>query len=296
MAKKFRGVYAVLCTPFTQEDKVDEVALRRHLRYLLDEGKVHGIVATGSTGEFAALSEQERKSVAEITIGEVNGKVPVVVGAASVSTRETIDYSQHAQKAGADAVMVVPPYYCRPNEEEIYGHYEALVHNIDIPIILYNNPSTSGVDMKPHLIARLAELGQVSHIKESSGDITRVGQITRLCGDKVAVFCGCDNLAMEMFAMGAQGWISPAANMIPRLCVELFELAAIQKDMVNARKLYLKLLPLFSMLESTGQYIQLTKAGMDILGRPFGIPRKPLLPPTEEARQNLKQILDRLPV
>ena len=294
MEKKFQGVYAVLCTPFTQDDEIDEITLRKHLRYLLDEGKVHGIIPTGSTGEFAALTEKERMSVAETTVDEVKGKVPVVVGTASVSTRKTIEYSQFAQKTGADGVMVVPPYYCHPNDREIFSHYKALSENIDIPIVIYNNPSTSGVDMQPSLIASLAEIDGISYVKESSGDMTRVAQIMRLCGDKMNMFCGCDTLAMEMFAVGVTGWIAPAANMLPQLCIELFELAAIQKDMAKAKKLYFKLLPLLTMFESTGQYVQLTKAGMDILGRPVGIPRLPLQPPTKQARQGLNEILDSL--
>lgn len=294
MAKKFQGVYAVLCTPFTQDDKINEVTLRKHLRFLLGEGKVHGIIPTGSTGEFAALTETERMTVVEITIDEVKDKVPVIVGTAAVSTRKTIEYSQFAQDAGADGVMVVAPYYCHPNDEEIFQHYKALSENIDIPIVVYNNPSTSGVDMQPSLIARLAELDRISYVKESSGDMTRVAQIMRLCGDKMKIFCGCDTLALEMFAMGVVGWITAVANMFPRLCVELFKLAAIQKDMDQAKGLYFRLLPLFTMFESTGQYIQLTKAGMDILGRPVGIPRMPLRPPNEQLMQNLKEILDSL--
>jgi 4-hydroxy-tetrahydrodipicolinate synthase len=292
MAKKFQGVYAVVCTPFTQDDKIDEVTLRKHLRFLLDEGKVHGIIPNGSTGEFAALTEEERLSVTEITIDEVKGEVPVVVGTASVSTHKTIQYSQFAQNMGADGVMVVPPYYCHPNDEELFYHYKALSENVSIPIVIYNNPSTSGVDMEPSLIARLAELDRISYVKESSGDMTRVAQIMRLCGDKMKIFCGCDTLALEMFAMGVVGWIAPAANMIPQLCVELFELAVVQKDMDQAKGLYFRLLPLFTMFESTGQYIQLTKAGMDMLGRPVGIPRMPLRPPNEQLMQNLKEILD----
>lgn len=294
MGNEFHGVYAVLCTPFTKDDKIDEPALRKHLRFLIDEGKVHGVIPTGSTGEFAALTEAERMSVAKITIDEVKGKVPVVVGTASVSTRKTIEYSQFAQNAGADGVMVVPPYYCHPNSEELFSHYKALSENIDVPIVIYNNPSTSGVDMQPALIARLAEFDRISYVKESSGDMTRVAQIMRLCGDKISIFCGCDTLALEMFAMGVAGWIAPPANIIPQLCVELFELAAVQKDMDRAKQLYFKLLPLFTMFESTGQYIQLTKAGMDILGRPVGVPRLPLRPPSEQARCDLKEILDGL--
>ena len=294
MDKKFQGVYAVICTPFTKDDKVDETALRKHLRYLVDQGNVHGIIPTGSTGEFAAMSDQELQQIADITIDEVKGKVPVVVGTAAVSTRDTIKRSQYAQKAGADGVMVVPPYYCHPNEREIYEHYKALVESIELPIVMYNNPGTSGVDMLPPLVARLAEFEQISHIKESSGDMTRVAEIMRLCGDKIDIFCGCDILSMEMFLVGAQGWVAPPANMIPNLCVQLFELAAEQKDIQKARELYFKLLPLFTMFETTGQYVQLTKAGLDILGRPYGNPRRPLLPPTDEDKQRLREILQTL--
>lgn len=294
MDKKFHGVYTVICTPFTEDDKIDETALRKHLRYLVDQGNVHGIIPTGSTGEFAAMSDQELQQAADIAIDEVGGKVPVVVGTAAVATRDTIKRSQYAQKAGADGVMVVPPYYCHPNEREIYEHYKALVESIDLPIVLYNNPATSGVDMLPPLVARLAEFEQISHIKESSGDMTRVAEIMRLCGDKIDIFCGCDTLSMEMFLMGAKGWVAPPANMLPNLCVRLYELAAVQKDIQKARKLYFKLLPLLTMFETTGQYVQLTKAGLEILGRPYGNPRRPLLPPTDGDKQRLREILGTL--
>lgn len=296
MIKMLRGVYVVLCTPFTQNDEVDETVLRRHVGYLVDEGNVHGIIPNGSTGEFAALSEAERKAIAEIVIDEVAGKVPVVVGAASVSTKETVMYTQHAQKAGADGAMIVAPYYCHPNDEEICGHYKNIAENTDIEIIVYNNPSTSGVDMQPELVARLAECERISYIKESSGDMTRVAEIQRLCGDTMRVFCGCDNLSLEMLMMGAVGWIVPAGNMIPQLCVELYELATVKKDFEKAKELYARLLPLFTLFETTGQYVQLTKAGLEILGRPYGIPRKPLLPPTDEDERRLKEILATLPM
>lgn len=295
MSKKFEGVYAVLCTPFTRDERIDETALRKHVRFLVDKGKIHGLIPNGSTGEFAALSEAERKAIAEIVIDEVAGKVPVIVGTASVSTKETVMYTRHAANGGADGVMIVAPYYCHPNDEEIFGHYKTIAENSDIEIIIYNNPGTSGVDMQPELIARLAELERISHVKESSGDMTRAAAIQRLCGDKMRIFCGCDNLSLEMFIMGAVGWVAPPANMIPRLCVELYELGAVKKDFEKAKELYFKLLPLFTLFETTGQYIQLTKAGLKILGRPYGVPRKPLLPPTDEHKQQLKEILATLP-
>ena len=294
MNKKFHGVYAVICTPFKQNDKIDEAVLRKHLRYLMDDGAVHGIIPGGSTGEFAAMSDQELQQLADITVEEVNGRIPVIVGAAAVSTKDTMKRCQYAQKAGADGVMVVAPYYCHPDEREIYEHYKALAEDIDLPIMVYNNPGTSGVDILPSLVARLADFEQISYIKESSGDVTRVAEIMRLCGDKMKIFCGCDILSMEMFLMGVKGWIASPANMIPNLCARLYELATEQKDMPEARQLYFKLLPLLTMFETTGQYVQLTKAGLEILGRPYGNPRRPLLPPTDQDKQRLKQILQTL--
>ena len=294
MTEKFRGVYAVICTPFGESAEVDEVALRSHVRFLVDEGGVQGIIPTGSTGEFAALSEQERKRVVDVVIDEIDGRVPVIVGSAAVSTRDTVLYSQYAQEAGADGLMVVAPYYCHPGEEELYEHYRTLAANIDIPIMVYNNPGTSGVDMQPSLIARLAGLDPIRYVKESSGDMHRVAEIMRLCGDKMTIFCGCDNLTLEMFAMGVQGWIAPPANFIPQQCVKIYMLAVVERNMDQARDLYFKLLPLFNMLESTGRYVQLVKAGLEILGRPVGSPRRPLLPASEEERRQLKQVLDSL--
>jgi len=293
LAEQWFGVYPVICTPFTEDEALDEGALRRHIRFLLDAG-VHGLIPTGSTSEFASLSEAERKRVVDITMDEVKGRVPVVVGTAAVSTRDTIMYSQYAERAGAEGVMIVPPYYCHPTEREIYQHYQAVAESIHLPIMVYNNPWTSGVDMQPALVARLAEIEHVAYIKESSGDMRRVSEIMRLCGDKMTVFCGADNLALEMFAVGIQGWVAAPANAIPKQCVQLYELAAVKKDLEQARELYFKMLPFFTALES-GQFVQYVKASLEILGRSIGAPRRPLLWPAEEDYRKLEGILRALP-
>jgi 4-hydroxy-tetrahydrodipicolinate synthase len=293
LAKKWSGVYVVVCTPFTENGDVDEGTLRRHIRFLLDAG-VHGVIPTGSTSEFASLSEAERKRIADITLDEVRGKVPVVAGTAAVSTRDTIMYSQYAEAAGADGVMIVPPYYCHPTEREIYHHYKAVAESIHLPIMVYNNPWTSGVDMQPALLQRLAEIENVAYVKESSGDMRRVSEIQRLCGDRLTVFCGADNLALEMFAVGIQGWVAAPANAIPRQCVRLYELAAVKKDLDQARELYLKMLPYFTALES-GQFVQYVKASLEILGKPIGAPRRPLLRPVEEDYRKLEGLLRAMP-
>lgn len=294
MEKKFRGVFAVICTPFDEKGDLDEVALRRHIRYLLDDCGVHGIIPTGSTGEFAFLSESERLRVMDITLEEVNQKVPVFVGSAACSTCETIKYTQRAEQAGADGVMVVSPYYGTLSQEELYGHFATLAQNISIPIILYNNPGTSGSDMLPPLIARLAEFDNIAAIKESSGVMQRVSEIMRLCGDKIEVLCGCDTLVLEMFQMGVEGWVAAPANLIGEFCVQLFDLAAEQKDFAKARELYFKVLPLMDLFESSGKYVQLAKAGLAMRGMPIGEPRRPLLPPNSQLLERLQDILNSL--
>jgi 4-hydroxy-tetrahydrodipicolinate synthase len=294
MAKKYRGLYTVVCTPFDPDGGVDEATLRRHLRWLIDECQVHGIIPCGSTGEFAFLTEQERKQVVEITVDEVKKLLPVIAGAAACSTRETIQYAQCYQDMGVDAVMVVPPYYGHLSQEELYYHFSTLARNVDLPVMLYNNPGTSGSDMLPALIARLAEFDNITAIKESTGIMQRVVDILQRCGDRLEVLCGCDTLVMEMFAMGVEGWIAAPSNVAAKQCAQMYELMVVQKDFKKSWELYSRLRPLMDLFESSGQYVQLAKAGLEIMGRPIGLPRKPLLPPSDELVASLKVILDAL--
>jgi 4-hydroxy-tetrahydrodipicolinate synthase len=287
---KWHGVFAVMFTPFKDDESLDEKALRRHIDFLIEEGRVHGIICTGSTGEFASLSDEERSKVVAITIKQVHHRVPVLVGTAANSTRHTILHSQRAEKAGAEGLMIVHPFYCRPDERELYAHYKAVAASVGIPIMIYNNPYTSGVDMKPELLARLAGVRNIQYVKEASDDIKRVGQIKRLCGDRITVFTGCDNTMLESFLMGAEGWVSGSANIIPRQCVELYTLAA-SGELEKARELYYRMLPLGDMFELEGKFIQYLKAGAELLGRPVGKPRRPLLPPEEVDVRRLKEAL-----
>ena len=290
MAKKFRGVFAVSCTPFDLQGEFDPPALRRHLNWLIQEG-VHGIIPTGSTGEFAFLSPDERRRVVETALDEVGGRVPVLAGAAACSTRETIRLAREAQELGAGGVMVVPPYYGHLSQEELYAHFHALAESIAIPIMLYNNPGTSGSDLLPATIARLAAHPNIAAVKESTGQMQRVHEIQDLCGEQIEVLCGCDTLPLEMFALGVEGWVAAPSNSAPRGCVRLFQLAVEDRDFGAARALYRRLLPLFELFESSGQYVQLNKAALELLGRPIGQPRPPLLPAAPAQVEQLKAIL-----
>ncbi len=292
MIDKILGVYAVACTAFDEDGNFDETVYRRHIRYLIDTCKVHGIIPAGSTGEFAFMTCEERAQVVKAAIDEVANKVPVFAGAAACATRETIRYCHQAEQLGADGVMVVSPYYGHLSQEELYQHYAAVAENTDLPIILYNNPGASGSDVLPETIARLADFDRITAVKESTGVMQRVTDIMRLCGDKVQVVCGCDTLALEMFAMGVEGWVAAPANVIGKQCVDLYELAVVKKDTVKARELYYKVLPVNDLFESTGQYVQLAKAGLELMGMSIGKPRPPLLPPGEELVKTLKERLD----
>lgn len=292
MGKKYKGIFAVVCTPFNEKGKVDEGALRQLIRWLIDDCKVHGIVPCGSTGEFAFLTEQERKLVVSISIDEVKEQLPVIVGAAACATGEVIEYSNCYKDMGADGVMVVPSYYGHLNQDELFYHYSTIAKNTDLPLIVYNNPGTSGSDILPPTIARLAEYDNIVALKESTGIMQRVIDINLVAGDKIEVLCGCDTLALEMFAMGVEGWIAAPANVAAKQCVKLYHLAVEQNDIAAAASYYKTIRPLFDLFEGTGQYVQLAKAGLEMIGHPAGEPRKPLLPVSLELKDKLKAILD----
>jgi 4-hydroxy-tetrahydrodipicolinate synthase len=292
MEKKYKGVFAVVCTAFNDQGDVDEAALRRHIRWLVDDCKVHGIIPCGSTGEFAFLSEQERKLVVSITLDEVKKQLPVIAGSAACATKEVIEYSQYYQALGVDGVMIIPSYYGHLNQEELYFHYSTIAKNVNLPIIVYNNPGTSGSDILPPTVARLAKFENIVAVKESTGIMQRVVDINLLVEDRIEVLCGCDTLAMEMFAMGVEGWIAAPSNVVAKQCVRLYELMVEKKDTAAAWKLYKQLRPVLDLFENSGQYVALSKAGLELLGRPIGQPRKPLLPPSDEILGQLKALLE----
>lgn len=291
MKEQIKGVYAVACTAFDADGAFDERAYRRHICYLLDTGKVHGIIPAGSTGEFAFLTEAERERVVKTAIDEVGKRVPVFAGAAACSTGDTVAYAQAAQKMGADGVMVVSPYYGHLDQEELYGHFSTLAQNLDIPIMVYNNPGTSGSDILPTTLARLAKFDRIVAIKESTGIMQRVAEIQRLCGDGLQVLCGCDTLVLEMFRMGVTGWVAAPANVVAKDCVELWETAVVKQDYEKARQLYFRVLPVFDLFEGSGKYVQLAKAGLEMMGKSIGQPRLPLLPIDSELSLKLESLL-----
>ena len=286
--QKLKGTFVVMVTPFTDKEDLDEKGLRQNIGWYLKEG-IHGVICNGSTSEFANLAKEERKAVIDIVVDAVKGRVPVMSGTAAHSTRETIEMTAYAHEAGCDAVLLVPPYYGGPNQEEIFEYYREVAKAVPTQIMVYNNPFTSGVDIQPKTIARIAEIENVPYVKESSSDIRRIHEIVQLCGKQIDVWCGWEDLAYESLVLGCKGWVCPTANIIPRMTVRLFDLVQANK-LREAEKLYYKMLPLLMYLEA-GQLGAKVKAAMSLLGQCGGNPRKPFLPLAREEKPALQRIL-----
>jgi 4-hydroxy-tetrahydrodipicolinate synthase len=285
-----RGVYVVSVTPFKEDGSVDYEGIRGNVQWYLGQG-VHGILPLGSTGEFASLEEDEKKRVAETVMDAVAGRVPVVVGTTAETTEKTIEYSRHAQSIGAAGVLVLPSYYCKPSQEEMYVHFKRVAGSIEIPVMIYNNPWSSGVDMQAETVARLYKDAGIRYVKECTADIKRLRNIRVMTQDQVIQFCGWEDLAYESFVMGATGWVCVMGNIAPRLCVELFETVVDRKDYEKGWEMYKVMLPMLAHLEYSGKLQQTLKYGLERLGHASGPVRSPKLPLTAEDKAKIDQMM-----
>lgn len=294
MYKSLAGSFVVLTTPMKPDQSIDEKGLRENIQWVIWEG-IHGIITTGSTGEYVSLTEYERKMVTEIASEEIGGRVPFCVGAGAETTKDVIMYSKFAKEAGADAVMIAPSYYCRPNLDEVYGHYQKISNAVDIPIMIYNNPFTTKVDLAVDNVLRLSEISNVRYIKESSGDVRRISMLMLSGEGKITPFAGFDDLLLESYFMGAKGGVIVAANICPKLCADLYDLAVEKKEYDKARSLYFKMLPLLNLIEGPmGKIVQIAKRGAEMVGHAGGPCRSPRLPLTKEEEATLRKILERM--
>lgn len=288
--KKFRGVYVATVTPMTDNSDVDYDTLGKFTDHLIKSG-VHGLIPLGSTGEFYALTPDERHDVLKGTLEAAGGRVPIVAGANAASTQDVVFYSRQAEDLGASGVLLAPPYYSLPTLDELYDHFRAVNDAIGIPIMLYNYPGRTGVDMTPDFVERLAALKNIQYIKESTGDITRVSDLILRLEGRIEVFCGGDAVSLESFVLGAVGWVGGIANVLPKAHVKLYDLASVQGDIPAARQFYYEIMSALRLIENSGQYTQYVKAGCEIMGNPVGPPRGPLGPVSKEAYENLKEVL-----
>ena len=288
---EFQGSFTVMVTPFTKDGAaVDEKALRRLVEWQIEQG-APGLIPLGSTGEFLSVSADERTQVVETVVDQAAGRVPVIIGTADEWTAKAVLYSKEAEQLGADGVMVVPPYYSSPTEDELFEHYRQIAEAISIPIMVYNNPNTANVDLLPPFLARLSRMDNVLYVKESSGDIARVREIDHLSEGRMTVFAGYH--AHDSIRLGAKGWVSVCGNIVPRLSADVYDLTAGKEDSAGGRDVYHRLLPLLDAI-SGDLYVSATKAAMALICMPVGGPRLPrlALPGTKIA--GLKQVLSDL--
>ncbi len=272
--KKFRGTFTVTITPFDTSGVLDTDALKRFVEWQIAEG-IHGLIPLGSTGEFLSLSNDETTAVAETTIQAAAGRVPVIVGTGAEDTREVVRRSREAERLGADGVMIIPPFYSTPTEDELYHHYKTAADAIGIPVMIYNNPAVTNVDLTPSIVARLSTIEGCKYIKESTLEILRVRDIIRLCGDRLTVFGGV--LGFESFVEGAEGWVAVASNVAPGPMARLFELVADEGNIPKARALYLHWLPIIEAVFGP-YFVGGTKSLLNHMGFGAGDPRPPRLP------------------
>ncbi len=286
MAKKaaFRGSITALVTPF-RNGAVDEAAFRALIDWQIAEG-THGFVPVGTTGESPTLSHDEHRKVVEICISEARGRVPVIAGAGSNNTTEAVELARHAEKAGATGILVVTPYYNKPNQEGMYQHFKAVNDAVGIPIVIYNIPPRSVVDMSVDTMKRLFELKNIAGVKDATGNVGRISLQRQAMGEDFIQLSGDDITALSCLAAGAHGCISVVSNVAPRLCSQLME-RWFAGDPAGALAVQDKLVPLhagvFTEAGVTG-----AKFALSTLGKVTEEVRLPLVPSTETTKKIIR--------
>ncbi len=283
----FEGTTVAIVTPF-KNGKLDKKALKGLVEFQIKNG-TGAIVPCGTTGEASTLSNEEHQAVIDIVIETVKGRVPVIAGTGSNNTSEAIELTKYAKKAGADASLVVTPYYNKPTQEGLYRHYRTLAEAVDLPMVLYNVPGRTGVNLLPGTVARLAEVKNIVAVKEASGNLGQVCEIVRSVPNEFTVLSGDDGLFLPMLALGAKGVISVASNVAPRLMADLYDAWA-SGDLAKARAVHYKLWPLFDVLfvETNPIPVKTAVALMGLVNEEF---RLPLCPMGVDNKKKLAKVL-----
>jgi 4-hydroxy-tetrahydrodipicolinate synthase len=286
---KIRGSNTALITPFSN-GQVDDDAFKRLVEWQIAEG-THGLVPVGTTGESPTLSHEEHKHVIDLCIKTARGRVPVIAGTGSNATDEAIELSQFAEKAGADAVLIVTPYYNKPTQEGLYQHFKAINDALNIPIIIYNIPGRSVIDMKVDTMARLAKLKNIGGVKDSTADMQRASQQQLAMGPDFRHLTGEDASALGFMAHGGHGCISVISNIAPRKCAE-FQNACMAGDFAQARRIHEQLMPLHDIM-----FIEANPGPVKHIAMRMGLckgdMRLPLVPVSDEAAAKIDAVLER---
>ncbi len=290
---KFEGTYVAMVTPFTKEGQIDEEGFRNNINDLIEKG-VSGLVGAGTTGESATLSHEEHQHVIEILVDEVDGRVETVAGTGSNATSEALSLTQYAYDAGADSALLITPYYNKPQQHAMVQHYRTIAETVDIPLIAYNVPSRTGINMDVETIVELAKIDGIDAVKEASGSVDKVSDIYRALThegleDDFCILSGEDSLTLPLMAVGATGVISASANIDAKRMVLMVD-SILNDDYTRAMELHYEMLELIRALFVESNPVPV-KTAMNIMGLPSGPLRQPLAEMKEENVEILKKAL-----
>ncbi|MFF9040419.1 4-hydroxy-tetrahydrodipicolinate synthase [Streptomyces sp. NPDC014892] len=293
MSSQLSGVLTALATPFASDGQIDEKTLRRLVDRSVDGG-VDGVVACGSTGEFAAMSAAERRLIVETVVDQVAGRVPVIAQTGALSTREAVELSRHAQDVGASVLMVVAPYYEPLTLDETSRYLRTVADAVDIPIMLYNLPGATGVNLDPDTVGQLArEVENIRYIKDTSADMAQAGQLIHRHGDVISTFIGWDSLLLQAITEGAAGVMAGTANVMPAELVSIHR-ALTAGELDRARTEWARIYPLMDTIMSA-PFIPAIKAALNAAGFPVGGPREPLLGLDADTAAGIASLVEALP-
>ena len=287
--QELKGICTAICTPFTEDgENVDETALKNHIDSLLEAG-MHIILACGGTGEFAYLRSDERRRIVEIASKHIDGKAGFMVQSSAINTADAIGFSKHAEDFGADCLLILPPYFEGPDNSGVYYHYEKIAEAVNIPIMVYNIPVHSGIDITPAFFKKLMEIDNIRYIKDSTGDLIRTQE---LLSNGAKVFNGGDPVAFYALLAGCPGCVWGGPNAMPKEAVDLYE-CIVSDKLAEARDLWRKMLP-SNLFFWNHVYNAAVKAATNLSGRKVGPCRKPVQPLTEVELKELKKALEPL--
>src|SRR5919198_4523263 len=291
MRTPFTGVGTALVTPFTKTGALDEAAVRRLGRRQIDAG-IHFLCPCGTTGESPTLTDAEKLRIVEILVAEAGGRVPILAGAGGYNTKEVIELAREMEKRGASGLLSVTPYYNKPTQEGLYQHYKAIADSTPLPIVVYNVPGRTGVNVEVATLARLAEIPNIVGVKEASGNVTQMCEVCRAVPSDFIVLSGDDALTLPLMAVGGRGIISVASNEIPSEMAQMVE-AAERNDFAAARRIHARILPLMQInfVEANPIPVKAAMAAMGLLEETY---RLPMVPPQPASREKIQRVLQEL--
>ena len=289
----FDGLWTPIVTPFDANGRIDKGALEPLIDNLVDQ-EVSGLIVGGTTGEYYALSNAERKDLLQGIAKLTRGRIPLMAGINSTSTDETIDLGQYAKQVGYESILFAAPYYCQPTQQELLAHAFAVDDAIDLPAMLYNFPARTGTEMSFEFIDQLRSRPNFQAIKESTGSIERMHRLINEHADQLQVSCGMDDQILEFFTWGARSWVAGASNFAARQHVALYKTCVLEKDMIAGRALAARFLPMLNLLEQGGKFCQYVKYGCELAGMPVGVTRRPLLPLNQAEKDQFRSVFEHL--